>query len=59
MLTRAQKRYDFDPLLTSSMQQASYKLGATAGKLKSLRTQRAIKLRERIKFWQETTVQRS
>jgi hypothetical protein len=29
---------------------------ATAGKLKSLRVQQAIKLREWIKIWQETTV---
>ncbi len=41
------------------MQQASYKLQATAGKLKSLRVQRAIKLCERIKIRQETTVLRS
>jgi hypothetical protein len=45
-----QKRYDFDPLLTSLMQQALYKLQATAGKLKSLRVQRAIKLCERTKI---------
>jgi hypothetical protein len=32
---------------------------ATAGKLKSLRVQRAIKLRERIKISRETTVLRS
>jgi hypothetical protein len=31
-------------------------LQATAGKLKSLHIQRAIKLRERIKIQQETTV---
>jgi hypothetical protein len=34
-------------------------LQATAGKLKSLRVQRTIKLRERIKIWQETTVLQS
>ncbi len=32
------------------MQQVSYKLQATADKLRSLRIQRAIKLRERIKL---------
>jgi hypothetical protein len=55
----AQKIYDFDPLLTSLMKQALQKLQATAGKLKSLRVQQAIKLCERIKIWQETTVLRS
>jgi hypothetical protein len=35
----SKKRYDFDPLLTSLMKQASKKLLATAGKLKSLRVQ--------------------
>jgi hypothetical protein len=34
-------------------------LRATAGKLKSLCVQQAIKLRERIKIRQETTVLRS
>jgi hypothetical protein len=34
-------------------------LQATAGKLKSLRVQCAIKLRERIKIRQETTVLQS
>jgi hypothetical protein len=52
----SKKRYDFDPLLTSLMKQASQKLQATAGKLKSLRIQRAIKLCERIKIQQETKV---
>jgi hypothetical protein len=32
---------------------------ATAGKLKSLRVQRAIKLCERIKIWRETGVLQS
>jgi hypothetical protein len=41
------------------MKQASFKSPATAGKLKSLRVQQAIKLGERIKIWQETTVLRS
>jgi hypothetical protein len=41
------------------MKQASLKLQATAGKLKSLRVQQAIKLRERLKIWQETTVLQS
>ena len=50
------KRYDFDPLLTSWMLQGSYKLRASAAKMRSLRVQRAIKLCERIKIWQETTV---
>jgi hypothetical protein len=40
----------------SSMKQASNKLQATAGKLKSLRVQRAIKLSEWIKIQQKTTV---
>ena len=35
------------------------KLQTTAGKLMSLRVQQAIKFRERIKYWQETTVLRS
>ena len=43
------KKY-FDPLLTSSMLQASYKSQATDTKLRSLRIQRAIKLCERIKI---------
>jgi hypothetical protein len=34
-------------------------LGVTAGKLKSLRVQCTIKLCERIKIWQDTTVQQS
>jgi hypothetical protein len=34
-------------------------LRATAGKLKSLHVQQAIKLHERIKIWQETTVLRN
>jgi hypothetical protein len=41
------------------MLQASYKLQAIAVKMRSLCVQRAIKLCERIKFWQETTVPRS
>jgi hypothetical protein len=41
------------------MQQALEKLRATAGKLKSLRVQRAIKLCEWIKIRQETTVVQS
>jgi hypothetical protein len=53
------KRYNFDHLLMSLMEQPLLKLLTTAGKLKSLRVQRAIKLRERIKIWQETTVLRS
>jgi hypothetical protein len=53
------KRYDFDPLLTSLMLQASYKLRATAAKMRSLCVQRSIKLCERIKIWQETTVPQS
>jgi hypothetical protein len=56
LTTLAQKRYDFDPLLTSSIKKASQKLQETAGKLKSLLVQRAIKLCERIKIQQETTV---
>ncbi len=59
MILTGKKRYDFDPLLTSSMKQALYKLQATAGKLKSLRVQQAIKLREWIKIRQETTVLQS
>jgi hypothetical protein len=55
----SRKKYDFDPLLTSSMKQALQKLQATAGKLKSLRVQRAIKLHDQIKIWQETTVLQS
>jgi hypothetical protein len=43
----------------SSMKQASLKLQATAGKLKSLCVQCAIKLCERIKICQESTVLRS
>ena len=39
--------------------QASYKLRATATKMRTLRVQRAIKLCERIKTRQETTVPRS
>jgi hypothetical protein len=58
ILTSA-KKYDFDPLLTSLMKQASKKLRATAGKLKSLRIQQAIKLHERIKIRRETTVLQS
>ena len=53
------KRYDFDPLLTSSVLQTSYELRATAAKMRSLRVQHAIKLCERIKIWQETTVPQS
>ena len=41
------------------MLQSSYKLQATAAKLRSLRVQRAIKRCERIKICQETIVQRS
>jgi hypothetical protein len=41
------------------MLQASYKLQATAAKMRSLRVQRAIKLCEWIKIWQETTVPQS
>jgi hypothetical protein len=43
------------------MQQALYEsqAQATAGKLRSLFVQRVIKLCERIKIWQETTVPRS
>jgi hypothetical protein len=41
------------------MKQALQKLQATAGKLKSFCVQRAIKLREQIKLWQETTVLQS
>jgi hypothetical protein len=39
--------------------ESSVKIARTAGKLKSLRIQRAIKLCERIKIRQETTVLRS
>ena len=55
----AQKRYVFDPLLTSSVLQASYKSQATAAKIRSLHVQRAIKLCERIKIQRETTGPRS
>jgi hypothetical protein len=41
------------------MKKALKKLQETAGKLKSLRVQRAIKLCEQIKIWQETTVLQS
>jgi hypothetical protein len=41
------------------MKQAPQKLQATAGKLESLRVQRAIKLSEQIKIRQETTVLQS
>jgi hypothetical protein len=41
------------------MQQALQKLQATAGKLKSMRVQRAIKLCEQIEIQQETTVLQS
>ncbi len=38
------KRHNFDPLLTSSMQQALEQSQATAGKLRFLQIQQAIKL---------------
>jgi hypothetical protein len=41
------------------MKQALQKSQATAGKLKSLHIQHAIKLCEWIKIWQETTVSQS
>ena len=55
----AHKRYNFDPLLRSLMQQALYKLRATVGKLSSLRVQRVIKLCEWVKTRRETTVPQS
>ena len=55
----APKRYDFAPLLTSSMLQALCKSRATAAKMRSVCVQGAIKLCEQIKIWQETTVPRS
>jgi hypothetical protein len=58
-ILNSKKKIQFDPLLMSSMKQALKKLLATSGKLKSLRLQRAIKLRERIKIRQGTTVLRS
>ena len=53
------KRYRFDPLLMSLIMQPSYKFRATVAKMRSLHIQCAIKLCERIKIWQETTVSQS
>jgi hypothetical protein len=52
----AEKRYNFDSLLTSSMLQALYNSRATVAMLRSLCVQRAIKLCEQIKIRRETTV---
>ncbi len=58
MLTDA-KKIQFWPSTDVIDEESFIKLRVTAGKLKSLRVQQAIKLRERMKIQWDTTVLRS
>jgi hypothetical protein len=55
----SKKKIQFLPSTHVINEASLIKLRAAAGKLKSLRIQQAIKLRERIKIRQETTVLQS